>query len=446
VPPEQVSPVVHALPSLQLAVLLVWTQPLAPLHESSVQPLPSSQFGGGPPWHVPPEQVSPVVHALPSLQLAVLGMCTQPLAGLHESSVQPLPSSQFGAGPPWHVPPEQVSPVVQGLPSLQLAVLGVCTQPVDGLQLSVVHGLLSSHEMAALEQEPPEHVPSVTWHMSVAVHALPSAFWQLPEALQALQAPQALEVQQNPSVQEAFATHSSLVEQWAPSGFLPQVLPTQLLGGTQSLFDVQVTRHADAPSHMKGEHICVPPPTLQLPAPSHVLASVPEDAPPGHAGGTHCVPACHLWHAPAPSHLPSLPQVEAAVTPHWPLGSVAFAATGEHVPSVALSVHETQGPSQRALQQTPCFEHTRPDEHWLLAVHGPPFGSRPQEPLMQVALGAQSALAVQVALQTAAPHAKGKHDVEVGVTHLPAPSQVDWLVKVVVAAGQVGSLHFVPAA
>jgi hypothetical protein len=49
VPPEQASPVVHASPSLQLAVLLVWTQPLAPLHESSVQPLPSSQLSEAPP-------------------------------------------------------------------------------------------------------------------------------------------------------------------------------------------------------------------------------------------------------------------------------------------------------------------------------------------------------------------------------------------------------------
>jgi hypothetical protein len=49
VPPEQASPVVHALPSLQLAVLLLWTQPLAALHESSVQTLPSSQLSEPPP-------------------------------------------------------------------------------------------------------------------------------------------------------------------------------------------------------------------------------------------------------------------------------------------------------------------------------------------------------------------------------------------------------------
>jgi hypothetical protein len=62
-----------------------------------------------------------------------------------------------------------------------------------------------------------------------------------------------------------------------------------------------------------------------------------------------------------------------------------------------------------------------------------------------VALFAQSALDLQVELHTAAPHAKGKQFVAPGVTHLPAPSQVDWAVDVVVPAGHVGSAHFVVA-
>jgi hypothetical protein len=40
----------------------------------------------------------------------------------------------------------------------------------------------------------------------------------------------------------------------------------------------------------------------------------------------------------------------------------------------------------------------------------------------------------------------GKHCFTAGVTHLPAPSHVDWPVKFVVPAGQVASRHFVPAA
>src|SRR5205807_2291393 len=143
-PPLQASLVVHALPSLQGAVLLVWTQPVAGSQPSSVQRLPSLQLGAGPPVQRPPLQVSLVVQALPSLHGGVLLVCAQPVVGLQLSSVQRLPSSQFGAGPPMHCPPLQASLVVQALPSLQGDVLLVCAQPVAGLQLSSVQGLPSS--------------------------------------------------------------------------------------------------------------------------------------------------------------------------------------------------------------------------------------------------------------------------------------------------------------
>jgi hypothetical protein len=168
VPPEQVSEVVQALPSLQLAVLFACVQPVAGLQESSVQGFESLQFGAAPPTHAPPEQVSEVVQALPSLQEAVLFVWVQPVAGLQESLVQGFESSQFGAAPPTQVPPEHVSEVVQALPSLQEAVLFVWVQPVAGLQESLVQGFESSQLGAAPPtQEPPEHV-------SFVVQALPS--------------------------------------------------------------------------------------------------------------------------------------------------------------------------------------------------------------------------------------------------------------------------------
>src|SRR5439155_1630135 len=77
------------------------------------------QNGGGPPTHTPPAQVSAVVQALPSVQAAVFGVFTQPVAGSHESSVQTLASLQLEAGPPTQTPPAQVSAVVQALPSSQ---------------------------------------------------------------------------------------------------------------------------------------------------------------------------------------------------------------------------------------------------------------------------------------------------------------------------------------
>jgi len=167
-PPEQVSPVVQALPSLQEAELFVWTQPLIELQESLVHPLASLQLVGPPLAQEPPEHVSPVVQALPSLQRAELLVWMHPLTALQESSVHPLASLQFGAAPPTHTPAEQVSLVVQALPSLQLAELFACTQPVSGLQESSVQPLASLQFGAA----PPTHEPPE--QASLVVQALPS--------------------------------------------------------------------------------------------------------------------------------------------------------------------------------------------------------------------------------------------------------------------------------
>jgi hypothetical protein len=68
-------------------VLFVYTQPVAGLHESSV-------------------------HALLSPHEAVVSVLMQPDAGSHVSAVHALLSSQSMAEPPTNEPPEQASPVV----------------------------------------------------------------------------------------------------------------------------------------------------------------------------------------------------------------------------------------------------------------------------------------------------------------------------------------------
>jgi glyoxylate utilization-related uncharacterized protein len=168
VPPEQVSSVVQAFPSLHGSLLFTYAQPDEGLHESFVQMFPSSQFSGGPPTQAPPEHVSPVVQASPSVHEALLLTYTQPEAGLHESSVQTLPSSQASGAPPTHVPPEHVSFVVQTLPSLHGLVLFTYAQPDEGLHESFVHKFPSLQFSGG----PPAHAPPE--HVSAVVHALPS--------------------------------------------------------------------------------------------------------------------------------------------------------------------------------------------------------------------------------------------------------------------------------
>ena len=75
-----------------------------------------------------------------------------------------------------------------------------------------------------------------------------------------------------------------------------------------------------------------------------------------------------------------------------------------------------------------------------------PFPLRPHDPLAQMAGEAQSAFDVQEFLHTPVPHRNGKQVLAAGVTHLPAPSQVDVFVKVVVVDGQVEARQLVPDA
>src|SRR5205823_3477604 len=79
---------------------------------------------------------SPVSHGmLPPVGGPVMPVLVQPEAGSHASLVQTLVSSQLGGGPPWHIPPLQASPVVQALLSLHGAMLLLWTQPLAGSQL-----------------------------------------------------------------------------------------------------------------------------------------------------------------------------------------------------------------------------------------------------------------------------------------------------------------------
>ena len=78
------------------------------------------------PTQEPPVQISPVVQPLLSLHVAVLLVNLQPAAASQALSVQLLPSSHAMVGPATHAPPAHASPPVQTLPSEQLAALFAC--------------------------------------------------------------------------------------------------------------------------------------------------------------------------------------------------------------------------------------------------------------------------------------------------------------------------------
>src|SRR5262249_30223516 len=84
------------------------------------------------------------VHGLPSSQGTGVPGRQVPSAGLQVSTPLQMLLSLHTVGTPTHVPPTQVSPVVQALPSSQGPVATACKQPSVASQRSVVHGLPSS--------------------------------------------------------------------------------------------------------------------------------------------------------------------------------------------------------------------------------------------------------------------------------------------------------------
>jgi hypothetical protein len=145
---------VHAFPSLQLSTVPavqvpVWqlSAPLQTFPSRHAVPLAALVF-----WHAPELQAS-MVQAFPSLQSAateqvwhpLIGVCTQPVTGLHESVVQAFESLQLSAVPAEQVPDWQVSGPLHALPSAHDVPFasGVFAQPVAGTQESVVQTLLS---------------------------------------------------------------------------------------------------------------------------------------------------------------------------------------------------------------------------------------------------------------------------------------------------------------
>lgn len=167
-PSAQTSPTVQALPSLHTLLLLMCRQPVSGSHWSTVHGLASSQPLAKPPVQTPATQASPTVHALPSEHTSVVFVYTQPTVALQPSAVHGLPSLHTAAAPPMHAPCWQVSPTLHALPSVQALSRSWNTHPCWGSQKSTVHALSSAQPVTS----PGMHTEPT--HTSPAVQALAS--------------------------------------------------------------------------------------------------------------------------------------------------------------------------------------------------------------------------------------------------------------------------------
>jgi hypothetical protein len=173
----------------------------------------------------------------------------------------------------------------------------------------------------------------------------------------------------------------------------PHELFTQVLGGTQSLSRLQVSRQVP-PAQTKVPQD-TPTAGVQLPRPSHVNGGVRDEVL-AQAAGLHRVSLATYAQAPA-RQAPVVPQVSDAVALHCPCGSGVPSRTAVHSPSVALRLQALHASVQAELQQVPWAQN--PESHSPAPLHSAPSGFLPQKPATQNRPATQSASRVQLEKQ-----------------------------------------------
>jgi len=189
-PLRQASPVVQSELSLHgvPASAFANTQPVTELQPSMVQALPSEQTLGEPPWQVPPAQTSPTVQAFESLQGAVLSVHAHaPVDALQVSVVQTLLSLQSLGVPARQVPAEQTSFTVHGLPSSQAAVLLTKPHPVVAEQNGEVHGFESSGQLMVDPTQTPLLQTSPLVQAELSLQGVPASAFENTQPVVGLQ-------------------------------------------------------------------------------------------------------------------------------------------------------------------------------------------------------------------------------------------------------------------
>jgi hypothetical protein len=189
--------------------------------------------------------------------------------------------------------------------------------------------------------------------------------------LQETQAPLHETLQQTPSAQNPDA-HSAPFLHVAPLSFSPQ-LPATHFVPAQSESDAQVAKQAFvAGLHWKGAQT-VAGPALHRPLPSQTLP--PATDAPSQAPAWHTAPTAYLRQAPAPSQVPSSPQVETSLFGHSLADrGEAPEATSVHVPGEPGALQVLHVSPQATLQQTPSAQ--KPLAQSAAHAHDWPFGLR----------------------------------------------------------------------
>jgi hypothetical protein len=111
------------------------------------------------------------------------------------------------------------------------------------------------------------------------------------------------------------------------------------------------------------------------------------------------VPLAYSRQPPAPSQVPSVPQLGAPLSMHWFSGSPPT-GTNVQVPMLPERAQERQVPVQLELQQTACWQ--RPDAHSVPPVQAVPRGFFVHWPALQMLGEMQLLSIVQVVRQVPA--------------------------------------------
>jgi hypothetical protein len=214
--------------------------------------------------------------------------------------------------------------------------------------------------------------------------------------------------------------------QAVPTGLSVQMFALQMFGATQSVVAVaavQLFRQAPVAVLQVYFPHGVDVAGLQTPAPLHTRAdaAVVELV---QVAPAHGVPLTCFRHAPAPSQVPSLPQVVADAAGHCDATSGGEPASiGEQVPTLPASEHDMHVPVHALLQQTLLTQNPDAQSELSPEEHVPPIGIFPQLMATQVLPVVQSAAVVeQVVLHAPVPHWYGTHELVVAGRQAPAPS------------------------